>query len=492
VQRRHFVGSALALAATWPLRGSTSVLKGVGDVPARSLAGGEIVLPGSTIEALAASLRGEVLLAGSQDYDSTRRVWNASFDKKPALIALCTGAADVQQAVAFAREHQLLTAVRAGGHSLSGKSSCDGGLVIDLQAMQGVRVDPETRRAYLESGSLLGQLDHECAAFRLATTAGTVSHTGAAGLTLGGGLGRLGRRFGLACDNAASFDIVTADGRFLRANDKENPDLYWGLRGGGGNFGVVTSIEYRLHDMDPVILGGSIVWPVAQARDVLRYYRDIAPDAPDVVNLAPALYSEPDGQVLQIEVCWSGDRAQGEAWLKKLRAFGKPARDDIAPMPYVAIQIGADELLASGKYYYMKSGMLTQLKDDGIDLLIDSYKRMPDWYLLFFDHCGGAYRHLAPAATAFPNRDMLFTLGTLSIWPTKDGIEENTAKMRANWHELSPLTKGFYTNYVDSDVTMAGYRENYGTNFERLVALKAKYDPNNLFRLNANVPPKLG
>jgi FAD/FMN-containing dehydrogenase len=276
MKRRHFVGSGLALAATWPLRGFTSVLKDIGDVPARGLAGAEIVLPGSAIEALAANLRGEVLLAGSQDYDRVRRVWNASFDKKPALIARCTGASDVQQAVTFAREHQVLTAVRAGGHSLSGKSSCDGGLVIDLQAMQGVRVDPETRRAYLESGSLLGQLDHECAAFKLATTAGTVSHTGAAGLTLGGGLGRLGRRFGLACDNVASFDIVTADGQFLHANDKENPDLYWGLRGGGGNFGVVTSIEYRLHDMDPVILGGPIVWPLAQARDVLRYYRDIA------------------------------------------------------------------------------------------------------------------------------------------------------------------------------------------------------------------------
>jgi hypothetical protein len=491
MQRRQFVGSGLALAATWPLRGFTSVLKGVGDVPAKNLSGGETVLPGSNIEALAASLRGEVLMAGSQDYDRTRRVWNASFDKKPALIARCTGASDVQQAVAFAREHQLLTAVRAGGHSYSGKSSCDGGLMIDLQPMQGVRVDPETKRAYLQSGSLLGQLDHECAAFRLATTAGTVSHTGAAGLTLGGGLGRLGRRFGLACDNAVSFDIVTADGRFLRANDKENPDLYWGLRGGGGNFGVVTSIEYRLHDMDPVILGGTIVWPLAQARDVLRYYRDIAVDAPDVVNLDPVLFSEPDGPVIEIEVCWSGDHAQGEAWLKKLRAFGKPTRDNVAPMPYVAIQSSADELLAPGKYYYLKTGMLTQLKDDGIELIVDSFKRMPNWYLLFFDHCGGAYRHMAPAATAFPNRDMLFTLGAHSIWPKKDGIEENTAKMRANWRELAPLTKGFYTNYVDSDVTLAGYRENYGANFERLVALKAKYDPNNLFRLNANVPSKI-
>jgi FAD/FMN-containing dehydrogenase len=492
MKRRQFVGSGLALAATWPLRGFTSVLKGVADTPAMSLSGKEITLQGSAIEALAASLRGDVLLAGSPDYDRARRVWNAAFDKKPALIARCTGAADVQQAVNFAREHQLLTAVRAGGHSYSGKSSCDRGLMIDLQAMQGVRVDPETKRAYVEAGSLLGQLDHECAAFRLATTAGTVSHTGAAGLTLGGGLGRLGRRFGLACDNATSFDIVAADGRFLRANDKENTDLYWGLRGGGGNFGVVTGIEYRLHDMDPVVLGGTISWPVAQARDVLRYYRDIAIDAPDIVNLDPALFTGPDGPAIDIEVCWSGDHAQGEAWLKKLRAFGKPVRDEIAPMPYVTLQTSADELLAPGRYYYLKSGMLTQLNDDGIDVIVDSFKRMPPWYIIFFDHCGGAYRHASPTATAFPNRNMLFTLGAHSVWPSKDGIEENTAKMRANWRELAPLTQGFYTNYMDPDVTMASYRENYGANLERLVTLKAKYDPNNLFRLNANVPPKLG
>lgn len=492
VKRRHFVGSGLAVAAGWPLRGFTSVLKGVGNVQARSLSGGDVTLPGSSIEALAAGLRGEVLLADSPGYDLTRRVWNAAFDKKPALIARCTGASDVQQSVNFAREHQLLTAVRAGGHSYSGKSSCDGGLMIDLQPMQGVRVDSQARRAYLESGSLLGLLDHECAAFSLATTAGTVSHTGAAGLTLGGGLGRLGRRFGLACDNAVSFDLVTPDGKFRRANDKENADLYWGLRGGGGNFGVVTSIEYRLHEMDPVILGGNIVWPLAQARDVLRFYRDIAIDAPEVVNLDPDLYTGRDGPVIEIEACWSGDRTRGEAWLKRLRAFGKPLRDEIAPRPYVALQASADGLLAPGGYYYLKSGMLTRLEDDGIDLIIDSFKRMPPWYLLFFDHCGGAYRRMAPSATAFPNRDMLFTIGAHSIWPSKDGIEENIARMRANWKELAPLTRGFYTNYQDPDVTMAGYRENYGANFERLVALKAKYDPTNLFRLNANVPPKIG
>ena len=492
MKRREFVGAGLALAAAWPMRGFASVLKGVGDLPAKTLAGGGVVLPGSSIEALAASLGGDVLLADSQDYDRTRRVWNAMFDKKPALIVRCKGASDVRHAVDFAREHQLLTAVRAGGHSLSGKSTCDGGLVIDLQQMQGVRVDPEAKRAYLESGSLLRQLDLESAAFGLITTAGTVSHTGAAGLTLGGGFGRLGRRFGLACDNAASFDVVTADGHFLRASDDENADLYWGLRGGGGNFGVVTSIEYRLHRMDPTILGGNIVWPIDQARDVMRYYRDIAADAPDVVSLAPDLHHEPDGAMFGIEVCWSGDHSEGETWLKKLRAFGKPVRDDIAPMSYLAMQIGADEFLGPGKYYYLKSGFITELKDDGIDLIIDAFRRMPDWYFLFFDHGGGAYRRMAPDATAFPNREAQFLLGTVGGWPNKDGIDENIAKMRANWHELEPLTRGFYTNLTDPDTTMAGYRENYGANFERLVALKAKYDPMNLFRLNANVPPKSG
>ncbi|MGB8692054.1 MAG: FAD-binding oxidoreductase [Steroidobacteraceae bacterium] len=492
MKRRQFVGAGLALAATWPLRGFSAVLKGVGDLSAKTLAGGDVTLPASSIEALAASLRGDLLLANSTDYDRTRRVWNAAFDKKPALIVRCTGAADVRQAVDFAREHQLLTAVRAGGHSLSGKSSCEGGLMIDLQQMQGVRVDPETQRAYLESGSLLGQLDHECAAFGLATTAGTVSHTGAAGLTLGGGFGRLGRRFGLACDNVASFDIVTADGRFLRANDHENPDLFWGLRGGGGNFGIVTAIEYRLHPMDPVILGGSIVWPLDQARDVLRFYRDIALDAPELVNLGPGMHWEPDGPKVTVEVCWSGARANGEAWLKKLRAFGKPARDDIAAMPYVTLQASGDEILGAGKYYHLKGGFLTQLKDDGIDLIIDSYKRMPNWYVLFMDHGGGAYRRVAPTATAFPNRDSRFMLGTIGIWPNKADMDANIEKMRANWRELEPLTKGFYTNVADQDTSMAHYRENYGSNFERLVALKAKYDPANLFRLNANVPPKMG
>ena len=491
MRRREFVGAGLAVAAAWPFRGFTSVLKGVGDLPAKALAGGEVVLPGSSIEAFAASLRGDVLLAGNPDYERTRHVWNGMFDKHPALIARCTGANDVRHAVDFAREHRLLTAVRAGGHSVSGKSTCDGGLVIDLQQMQGVRVDPEARRAYLESGSLLGQLDHESTAFGLATTAGTFSDTGAAGLTLSGGFGRLGRRFGLACDNVASFDIVTADGHFLHASDEENTDLFWGLRGGGGNFGVVTSIEYRLHPVDPIILGGYVTWPFDQARDALRHYRDIALNAPESVNLMPVLYwQDQKTPFFGVEVCWSGDHAEGEAWLKPLRAFGKPASDDIRLTPYVAIQSSGDAGAPHGIRAYAKNGFAGAFTNDDIDLVLDVFARTPGLYDLFCDHCGGGYSRVPLDATAFPRRDMAFILAIWSGWSTSDGADEKVAQMRAAWKELEPLTRGFYTNYVGPDTAAAGYRANFGAHFERLVALKAKYDPMNLFRLNANVPPK--
>ena len=466
------------------------MLKNVGDVAAKSLDGADISLRGSSIEALAASLRGDVLLPGNPDYERTRRVWNGMFDKHPALIARCTGASDVRHAVDFAREHQLLTAIRAGGHSVSGKSTCDGGLVIDLQQMQGVRVDPELRRAYLESGSLLGQLDHESTAFGLATTAGTFSDTGAAGLTLSGGFGRLGRRFGLACDNVEAFDVVTADGHFLRASDDENSDLFWGLRGGGGNFGVVTSIEYRLHPMNPVVLGGYVDWPWDQARDAARFYRDIAVDAPETVNLIPAWYWNEGKPYFGVGVCWSGDHAEGEAWLKPLRAFGKPADQRIQPTPYVAIQSKDDASAPHGIRSYAKNGFLGSLTDGGIDLIMDVLARTPGLYDIFCDHCGGAYSRVAVDATAFPRRDMQFVLAIWSGWPTSDGVDEKVAKMRAAWKELEPLTQGFYTNYTGSEIVTAGQRENFGPNFERLVALKAKYDPMNLFRLNANVPPK--
>ena len=490
MKRRQFVGAGLSLAAAWPLLGFTAARKVAGEVAAKSLDGADLTLAGSAIEAFAASLRGDVLLRGDPDYDRTRRVWNGMFDKHPALIACCTGASDVRRAVDFAREHRLLTAVRAGGHSVSGKSTCDGGLVIDLQQMQGVRVDPKAQRAYLQAGSRLGLLDHETTAHKLATTAGTYSITGAAGLTLGGGFGRLGRRFGLACDNVASFDVVTADGQFVRASDDENADLFWGLRGGGGNFGVVTAIEYRLHPMDPTILGGYVFWPFDQARDATRHFRDLAMAAPEVVNLLPVWLWQDGAPMFAVEVCWSGAHGPGEEFLKKLSAFGKPADVSIKPMPYVQIQSWGDSDAPVGIHAYAKNGFVGELTDDGIDLMLDVFRRTPGLYDMFMDHCGGAYSRMAPDATAFPRRDMNFVLAIWSGWKSGEGADEKVAQMRAIWRELEPLTQGFYINYVGTDTAAPRDRENYGGNYERLVALKAKYDPTNLFRLNANLPPR--
>jgi FAD/FMN-containing dehydrogenase len=489
MKRREFVAAGATLAACLPLRGWTAILKDVGDVAAKSLEGADLNLPGASVADFAAGLRGDLLLAGNPAYDARRRVWNGLFDRKPALIACCTGAADVRRAVDFARENKMLTAVRAGGHSISGKSTCDGGLVIDLQSMQGVRVEPDEARAYLEAGSLLGELDHETAPFGLAVTAGTVSHTGAAGLTLGGGFGRLGRRFGLTCDNVRSFDIVTADGRLLRAADDENTDLFWGLRGGGGNFGVVTAIEYRLHRMDPVVLGGDLVWPASKARDVLRYFRDNLAKWPVELYAEPVLVVGPEGPVLSMEILWSGERAKGEGILKDLRAFQAPVADTIGPKRYVDIQRGLDEMTAFGGFYYLKNGFMNQLSDDAIDHAIDVFNRYPGQFFLFFDPVDGAYHEVAADASAFPNRGALIWLGMIAILGTPDGAEEKIAKLRAAWKELAPLTSGFYTN-LGSDEPLAAYRDNYGANLERLMALKAKYDPANLFRLNANVPPK--
>ncbi|MGH8204527.1 MAG: FAD-binding oxidoreductase [Steroidobacteraceae bacterium] len=490
MKRREFVGAGLSLAATWPLEGWSAVLENVGDVAAKSLDGADLTIPGSSVEDFAASLRGDLLLRGRGAYDARRRVWNGMFDRKPALIACCTGTADVRRAVDFAREHRLLTAVRSGGHSVSGKSTCDGGLVIDLQSMQGVRVDPAMSRAFVEAGSMLGLLDHESAAFGLATTAGIVSHTGAAGLTLGGGFGRLGRRFGLACDNALAFDVVTADGHFLRATEEENTDLLWGLRGGGGNFGVVTAIDYRVHRMDPVIFGGYLGWPIAEARDVMRSYRDAMPSLPEELYVECALVWEKDAPAIAFEVCWSGDRARADEMVKPLRALGKPVYDDLAPIRYADMQTYSDESLAFGKRYYSKSGFLEQLTDDGIDLVIDVFQREPNLFVLFFDPVDGAYHRVAADATAFPHRGAAYWMGLVSVWQDAQASEARIEKIRSAWRELEPLARGFYTNLASPDESLAAYRENYGANLERLIALKAKYDPTNLFRLNANVPPK--
>jgi hypothetical protein len=491
MKRREFVGAGLALAAAWPIRSLSAVLKDLGDLPAKSLAGGDLLLRGSSVEALAASLRGDLVLPGSGDYEQARRIWNGMFDMRPAMVARCTGAADVVQAVNFAREHQLLTSVRGGGHSFSGKSTCNGGIVIDLSPMQGVRVDRRAKRAWLESGSRLGQLDREAQAFGLVTPAGTVADTGAAGLTLGGGMGRLGSRFGLTCDNLVGADLVTAAGEFVHVSESENAGLLWGLRGGGGNFGVVTSFEYRLHEMDPMVLAGDIVWPIEQARDVLRFLLDYSETIPDELSLSAALVWTPDGKALiDVEACWSADHAAGEKVLAPLRAFGKPIDDSIAPMSYVKLQSSADASLPAGRYYYAKSGFLPDLDDAGIELALDAFLGAPTKFILFFDMFRGAYRRVPVNATAFPNRREKYFALMIAQWNDRESGDKRLADLRASWKPIGNLSRGFYVNLADPNESRAVIDDNYGPNLPRLAALKAKWDPQNLFRLNANVQPK--
>ena len=491
MRRRDFLQASLAAAAVLPAQRLIAAdAASVTDVPAKTLTGTVTTLRGTDVRDLAASMRGPVLVAGQDGYDSARRVWNAMFDKKPAVIARCASPSDVMRAVTFAREHHLLTAVRAGGHSLSGKSTCDGGIMIDVSLMQGVRVDPKARIARVEGGSLLAHLDRETKAFGLVTTAGTVSHTGAAGLTLGGGFGRVGRRFGLACDNLRSVDIVTANGQLLSASDEENQDLFWGLRGGGGNFGVATSFEYRLHEMDPTILGGVIAWPAAQARDLLRFYAEFSHSAPDELNTDLTLAPGPNGQSLaMLEVCWSADKAAGERVLKPLRAFGKPLFDKIGAMPYLAMQSGNDESSAAGSRFYSKSGFFTDMTPAITDTLLEAFENAaPGRVAIMLQQGGGVIGRKAVNSAAFPNRRANYWAMAAIGWKDAAEDEKNIATARGAWKRIEPLTSGLYVNSMSED-EYSRVAANYGPNYPRLQKVKKQHDPENLFRLNANVLP---
>lgn len=495
MKRREFLYGSLGVAALLPARSAltwAAVQQGaaVADLPARSLAGDAITLRGADVQDLAAAMRGTVLVPGQAGYDDARRVWNGMFDRRPALIARCAAPSDVMRAVTFAREHRLFTAVRGGGHSMTGKSSCDGGINIDLSPMQAVRVDPQRRIAHVEGGALLRHLDRETKAFGLATTAGTVSHTGAGGLTLGGGFGRLARRFGLACDNVLAVDVVTADGRLLRASASDAKDLYWGVRGGGGNFGVATAFEYRLHPLNPTILGGVIAWPFAQAREVLSYYGELSAKAPDELNLDAFSFWTPEGQLVGLEACWSADHAAGERVLQPLRALGRPAFDQIGPMPYVKLQASGDQNFAVGRRYYNKSGFLPTLSPEAIDALVATMTEAPPRTIGFFmQHSGGAINRTPVGATAFPNRDASQWLMVSTGWQDAARDQAHVGAVRGAWKHLEGFTRGFYVNTL-AEEDYARVESNYGPNYARLARLKAKYDPDNLFRLNANVAPR--
>ncbi|HTE52781.1 MAG TPA: FAD-binding oxidoreductase [Kofleriaceae bacterium] len=491
MNRRNFMGSVLAATAVLQARRlMPAFAAGLPDIPARSLTGGATTLRGADIKDLAASMRGQVLVAGDAGYDAARRVWNAVYDKRPALIARCASPSDVMRAVDFARGHRLLTAVRAGGHSQAGKSTCTGGIVIDVSPMQSVRVDPRSRIARVEGGALLQHLDRESRPFGLVTTTGTVSHTGAAGLTLGGGLGRVGRRFGLACDNLRSVDLVTAGGKLITASQAQNPDLFWALRGAGANFGVATSFEYQLHPMNPTVLAGILVWPFAVARQVLTFYAEFSASAPDELNLDLFSFNGGDGAaMIGIEACWSADPARGERVLKPLRAFGRTTEDSIRAIPYTELQSSDDESARGGMRYHNKSGFLTELTPRAIDALVGSVEAAPPGKVaLFIQQAGGAIGRVRPDDSAFPNRDARYWLMLVSSWWKAEEDAGRLAALRAAWRPIEPHTRGFYVNSMSEDQYQR-VAANYGSHYARLVQLKKKLDPGNQFRLNANVVP---
>jgi FAD/FMN-containing dehydrogenase len=435
-------------------------------------------------------LRGDVIAPTDPDYDTARRVWNYMIDKRPALIARCDGEADVVRSVLFAREHSLTVAVRGGGHSVAGYSTCDGGLLIDLSSMKGLRVDPTRRTALAQPGLRLGEFDAQTQQYGLATPLGIVANTGIAGLTLGGGIGWLNGNYGLACDNLLSGHVVTADGELLSTSADEHPELFWGLRGGGGNFGIVTLFEYQLRPVGRVI-GGMTVYPFSQAREVLARYGELALECPDELTTAVFLIRGEDGQpAVAVGVCCCGPLDSGEAMVAPYRALGTPLADQVRTMAYTEQQGSFDAGFPPRRLHYWKAGLLTRLGSDAIGLLMDCTRRMPSTMSgIGLQHVHGAASRVRADETAFPHRYTFWDVPILAQWQDPSESETNIAWARETFRQLEPLAdEGVYVNNLGTEGTDR-VKAAYGANFDRLAALKTRYDPTNFFRLNQNVPP---
>ena len=459
-------------------------------------------LDSTTLDELDAALLGDVVRPADPGYDTARRIWNGDIDRRPALIAQCRGATDVRHAVRFAREHDLLASVRGGGHAVAGHALCDDGVVIDLSAMTGARVDPRARTIRIEGGALNEHLDRESQAYGLTTTSGIVSHTGVAGLTLGGGIGHLMRKYGLTIDSLLSCDVVTADGDLLVADAQEHSDLFWALRGGGGNFGAVTSFEFQLHPMGPEVLAGLVAWPMGDAHEVLRFLREFAADAPDEVGVTanlrlapplPAIPEELHGRpIVALALVYAGSIADGEAALAPARTLGSPAFDAVMPKPYVAHQKLFDPAVPHGRHYYWKSHKLGPLDDDVIDVIVDHALRItsPLSTVPIFTQ-GGAVGRVPEDGTAFPNRDAAHDINIVASWmPDDPEPGRHVEWVREFFTTLEPSSKGVYVNFTSDDAA-ARVRSAYSpTQWERLVDVKTTYDPTNFFRVNANIPPR--
>ena len=459
------------------------------------------LLDDAAVAELKTRFRGALLRPDDAGYDAARSIWNGMIDKRPALIARCTGTADVIAAVNFARTHHLLLAVRGGGHNVAGSALCDEGLVIDLSAMRGVQVDPWARVAHVQPGLTWGDLDHETQVFGLATPGGIVSATGVAGLTLGGGFGWLSRKYGLTSDNLRSVKMVTADGRFVSASERENPDLFWGVRGGGGNFGVVTSFEFQLHPVGPTVMAGMVFYPLEQAREVLHFYREYAASAPDelttmaVLRVAPPAPFLPKqfhgAPIIGIAACYSGPLEEGERVLRPLKNFGTPIADVIEPKPYIRHQTMLDTASPNGRHYYWKSEYLSGLTDAALEAVIGYARQLssPLTAVLLFQ-LGGAISRVDEQAIAAGNRDAEFVLNIQSSWLEASESQRHMQWTREFWAAMRPFsTGGVYMNFLSMDEGEERVRAAYGANYKRLVSIKNNYDPTNLFRVNHNIKP---
>ena len=453
------------------------------------------------VDELRAQLRGSLCLPGEPGYEQSRTIWNAMIDRHPAIVVRAAGVNDVMRAVEFARKHGLQLAVRGGGHNIAGNAVCEGGLMLDLTPMKSVRVDPAKRTVRVEPGVTLGELDRETQAFGLALPVGINSTTGVAGLTLGAGFGWISRAFGLSIDNLISADVVTAAGKLVHANEQDDPDLFWAIRGGGGNFGVVTSFEFRLHPVGPEVLSGLVVHPIAQAKELLQAYRRISSEAPDelaiwyVMRKAPPLpFLPPEWhgkEILVFAACYSGDPAKGQHAMAPLRALGKPLADVIGSNPFLAWQAALDPLLGPGMRNYWKSHSFTTLSDGAIDVLIDFAHKLPSPDCeIAFAQLGGAINRIPASATAYPHRDLQYVVNIHTRWANAADDEKCIAWARGLFDALTPhATGGVYVNFMPEDEAQRVRAGAYGANYERLARLKAKYDPDNLFRMNQNIRP---